>query len=97
MYVCVCVVYVKRNKLPLAAFSALLNQKRASLPNLPCHLFMTEATSKASGDGPGLPHGTILGVTADGVQVENAARCDLLRCLAVASQAVVVILHAFVR
>jgi hypothetical protein len=30
---------------------------------------MSDATSKSSGEGHGLPHGMILGVTSDGVQV----------------------------
>ena len=30
---------------------------------------MSDATSKSGGDGPGLPHGLVLGVTADGVEV----------------------------
>jgi hypothetical protein len=33
---------------------------------------MSEAISKSSEKGPSLPHGTILGVTADGVQVAAA-------------------------
>ena len=39
---------------------------------------MADVTSKASEDRPGLPHGTILGVTADGVQV-GALRCVRLQ------------------
>jgi hypothetical protein len=42
---------------------------------------MSEATSKSCDERPGLPHGTILGVTSDGVQVcpslggRSSARC----------------------